>query len=65
MLAAGAQIPSIVEKNMLKKKLFFHKTRSVGASWAPASQGPSLVATFYADSGASIIFSKFAHIRII
>ena len=27
---------------------FFNKTRSVGASWAPVSQGRSLAATLYA-----------------
>ena len=65
MLAAGAQIPSIVKKTcFFFKKQFFHKTRSVGASWAPASQGPSLVATFYATCPGVLLLVQYTHFLI-
>ena len=43
---------------------FVQKTRSVGTSWAPASQGPSLAATFYATSLGVLLLLQVTHIRL-
>ena len=44
-----------------EKHCFFYKTRSVGTSWAPASQGRSHEATFYASCPRLLLLVHFAH----
>ena len=43
---------------------FFHKTRSVSASWAPVSQGRSLAATLYARCFGVLLLLQVTHIPI-
>ena len=47
-----------------EKIRFLQKTRSVGTSWAPASQGPSLAATFYASCLGVLLLLQVTHIRL-
>ena len=45
-----------------EKIRFLQKTRSVGTSWAPASQGPSLAATFYAHGLRDLLLLQVTNI---
>ena len=44
--------------------MLFHKTRSASTSWAPASQGRSHDATFYASCPSFLLLLHFTHFLI-
>ena len=46
----------------IEKIHFFNKARSVGASWAPVSQGRSLAATLYARCLGVLLLLQVTHI---
>ena len=48
----------------MKKTCFFQKNTVRNVIWAPASQGPSLVATFYALGPRVLLLLQYTHILI-